>query len=253
MNTRYFKCEKGHILTFVLADKAYKKFVKLCNKLLRVCSQCKPENVRIAPTDENPVSEFNKKWGNSGVLTCKHGHVTKVSAFADGSLHFRWGDDDGQYKNFTDSNIDQLSNILNKKLFKCFHVLEKDGKYKLCSLKLKLVDGGPEIPVGLPGIKTRVRVGDIWDKAGVPEPRHSSYEIKKYKGMNVAEFKETEFDRRNKKRLERMRSGEIEIFDDTSKRQKTIRRNRVSKPAGEVIDRPTKRQSERISKKDALS
>jgi hypothetical protein len=85
------------------------------------------------------------------------------------------------------------------------------------------------------GIKTKTRVGDIWDKAGCVEAKESHHETFKKNGVEDARFVETEFSRRNKRRLA------------------DIRKQRQTEKQGEVLKRPTDaRSGEKLSKNQAI-
>ncbi len=219
----FFSCQKqGHVISVELSSEAdLKKFKNKCSKLLKVCPLCKPENVQIVECD-NP-----NKWSDVIVLECSCKHQTTVSMFSHGGLHFKWGSDSNQF-----INIDgELDDLLKTKKMKCLH-MHND---KVCGKKLKKIGGDLSLP-SAPSIKTRVRVGDIWDKAKVPEARHSSYTSSRVGGTMVADYHETEFDRRFKRRVKDMKSGKIEVFDDKSKKTKIVKRDRINKnPPGQII------------------
>jgi hypothetical protein len=48
---RYFKCSKGHVLSLNLGQQGYKKFLRQCKKMLKVCPTCKPNNEKLEECD----------------------------------------------------------------------------------------------------------------------------------------------------------------------------------------------------------
>jgi len=222
MTNRYFQCDSNnkHIISLDIPDNAYDKFLKLCDKLKRVCPHCKPLNIKINPIDEPKISSFDVHKS----FACKNGHITNVSLFTNGMIHFKW---DQGYIN-VEGNKENADDVI--KTFKCKN-LHND---KECNKKIKAVDDTILDYPGFINIKTKVRVGDIWDKAGCPEPKSSGYN-------NEMEFHESEFDKRNKNRISDMHNGKITVFDDKSGKQKVIKRERLNNPIGTPINKPTKK------------
>jgi hypothetical protein len=125
---------------------------------------------------------------------------------------------------------------INQGIVKCRHdAVSATGRKRKCSCKLKPIDDASLAYASTFGIKTKTRVGDVWDKAGCVEPRESHHETFRKHGEDDARYVETEFSKRNKRRLA------------------DIRKKRQTEKQGEVLKKPTKnRSSEKISKNQAL-
>lgn len=196
----YFKCEKNHLFCFDFSKLGYQKFLRLCSKMLRVCSECKPVNMQLIECEAPAVNKFD----DDKLYVCSEGHQNRAGLFTTGMIHLTCGD---QYENFSLSVVDFYEQIKSKAIL-CKH----SGCDKLLS---PVDDSELKIP-GTFGIKTKVRVGDIWDKAKCPQPRESSYDKK-------GNFVETDFSKRNRDRLSKMR------------------KERNNAPAGEILKKPTKK------------
>jgi len=197
----YFKCNKDHTFCFHMSHKAYEKFVRQCDKLLKVCSECKPVNNKLIEY----IPPVRSKFDDDKIYICVQGHQTRVGIFSNGIIHISW---DENHQNIESSTEDFYKKI-------------KDGIIKCrCDLNLIPIDDSELKPPAIFGIKTKVRVGDIWDKAKCPDAKASHYD-------SDNNFIETDFAKRNKERL------------------KKIRKERISKPAGTPITKPTKRRYKR--------
>jgi len=225
----YFRCIKNpeHVIVMDLTEKAYRTTCRKFKKGLAVCPNCKPDNVAMEPCDP---PETENPFGSHALAACRHGHTTKISAFSNGMLNVKWGEDDGQFDNI-EGVPDELERLLDEKVICCYHTIERKSGWAPCNCKLKVVKGSVRTPSVI-AIKTRTRVGDIWDKAKVAEPRRGDYD-------KDGNFRETEFDRRNKKRLRDMRSGKIEVYDDDTGRRKFVRRDRNTDAKGRTDGKPT--------------
>jgi hypothetical protein len=249
MGAFYFKCEADHLIALEIADSKYDKFVKLSEAGHRVCPICRtqdpPVNSKIVPFDED---EQQKWFDRSCKFACKHGHITEIYPFTNGMMNISWNLEDGEevYDNIK-ATPDEMHTMLDSKELHCKHniISEKTGRKRVCRCKMKSVTGLPlEVPRNTIGIKTRVRVGDIWDKAGCPEPVRGNYET--HRGGMV--YKETEFERRSERRIKDMRKGKLEVFDDEKGKQVSVRRKRQTTKQGENLSEPTKRRTGRVSK-----
>lgn len=217
---RFFQCSKNeeHYICLQLTDSETTRMQSKFERGKAVCPHCKPEN---SPMVLSQDPEANNKFAeDSSVIICKHGHITRVSAFKNGMLNFSWGNNFENIEGYPED----LDDIL--KEFKCRHLIQSRNGSKFCDSELERVDDGPSVP-NTPGLKIKVRVGDIWDKAKVPEPRKGGYD----KDFN---YRPSEFERANARRLKDMRDkGKIEVFDDKTNKRKFIKRDRITKKPNE--------------------
>jgi len=219
------KCDNGHELAIDVPRPA--GFLRLCEKGKRVCPHCKPENVRLSPFEPEENNITNEKR-----YACKHGHVTSFSPFTNGMINVTWGED---YENIEGMPQD-VPRWIEDGIIRCRHsVVNKAGRRRKCSCKLKPVDDAVLDYPNSVGIKTRTRVGDIWDKHDCVEAKDSHVETFREGGREDARFVETEFGKRNKRRLN------------------DIRKKRQTEAQGEILKRPTDtRSDEKLSKGQAL-
>lgn len=228
--SQWFECQKGHKVFLEGNSQKLIKKATLRNargQPLIVCPYCKPENVSLNPCDPDEktfIDQFAKKFH------CKHGHVTTVYPFANGVCNVSCGD--------TQENIEAdpvtMLELIEDGIVKCPHTQANDSA---CDGKITPIDNTPlEIPK-THGLKTRVRVGDVWDKNHCPEPKASEHKIVKRHGVTDAEFQETEFSRRMKRRAQ---DKGIWVYDDKAKKQVKIKKRRISKKSGEIITKSTK-------------
>lgn len=232
--SQWFECEKGHKI--VLSGDANKLVKKAARRNARgqpliVCPHCKPENVALTPCepDENAfIDQYSKKF------CCKHGHVTTIYPFTNGMCNVSWGDE----KENVEADPETILEFLEEGIILCSHKKVTKSGDRACDCKLLPVD---DTPLELPkthGIKTRVRVGDVWDKYNCPEAKVSEHKLVKRGGQTDAEFHETEFSRRMKRRA---RDKGIWVFDEKSGKQVKIKKRRVTEKQGEIVKKASKK------------
>lgn len=219
-----FACDNGHLVE--IESKTPAKAIRMAGKMLIACPHCKPNNVRLTYIDEADGNFSGKQY------ICSGNHLTLIYPFTNGFCNVKHGHEH--------ENIEATPKVMHDMIgsgdYKCGHTVEywsvRGGKdpvlrTRRCNRKLFAVDDSPLSEPSVAGIKTRTRVGDIWDKAGCPEPKDASIQIETRGGKAYdARLNETEFSRRNRRRVKEMR-------------RQTGQRN--AKPAGEVIDKPTNR------------
>jgi hypothetical protein len=212
-NQEHFYCEKdNHWVTMNLSKKALEITIKKCKKGKLICPHCHPENVKLVHYE----CETDKLY------TCEDSHLIAYGMFTNGYINMCWGQEEDEFKNIKVSP-DELKKQIENETIKC----------PRCDKKLYEIDDSEFRLPHLPNTKTKVYVGDIWDKAKCPEARESTYD-------KDGNFQASEFDKANQRRMEDMRRGKISFFDDATGKQKTIRRQRVNKPIGQPMTRPTK-------------
>jgi hypothetical protein len=186
---------KGHNNIVSCTKKQEEKLAKQIPLLKAVCPTCRDNN-------EGNQSIFIKEgttiFSAGKLYTCRHGHITTVSAFNNGMLHVRFGNGPEDFVNI-EGHIEEIAELLDKKDISC-HYVKKNNR--VCDCKLKPVD---DFVLSYPGgsnIKTKQRLGDLWDKAGVEPVRGGVYD-------KTGEYKETRSERANRERLNRMRKRNI--------------------------------------------
>jgi hypothetical protein len=190
-----FRCDNGHLIE--IETRAIKKMLRKAEKMLIVCQYCKPANVSLSYIEESNFS--GKKY------VCPENHLTTIYPFANGFCNIECCG--------CRENIEIEPEIIQKTL--------DSGQYKCyaCGKPIKEIDSTPLQKPNFISIKTRTRVGDVWDKAGCPEPRDASIEVEKKGGVAYdASLNQTEFSRRNKERIKKMR------------------KTRNTRPAGKIIN-----------------
>jgi hypothetical protein len=195
--SKIFSCEKGHkIVSNVKNEKRL-----LAGKV--VCGTC-------GTTFQEHKSP---SWSADKHFLCEAGHVITVCPFGNGQCNLSWGNQAGEFINLK-HHPDEMSAMLQNN-----EVLCPAGQgTKPCGTHLIALEGFALTVPQLMGIKTRVRVGDVWDKYKCPEPKGGSYD----KDMN---FNNTKFSKLNKERIKR------------------IKEKRNTRPAGEIVDKATQRQN----------
>lgn len=177
--------KRSHVTELVMSKAQEQKLESDIPKMKKVCPDCKPENCEI--TIVNGATVFNP----SKAYRCEHGHLTLISPLSD-QLNVRFGSNSDEFVNICGSLTD-LSNLVDSMDIVCNHVV--DGK--LCDSKLAPVDGYTLTLPSLASVKTRVRVGDLWDRHGIEPVRGGSYDGK-------GGYNESSSQKANKNRLERM-------------------------------------------------
>lgn len=232
--SQWFECEKGHKL--VLGGDPKKLVKKAARRNARgqpliVCPHCKPENVSLTPCEpdeQSIVDQYSKKFH------CTHGHVTTVYPFATGMCNVGW---DGNQENI-EADPETMLEFIEEGVVKCPHTKHTKSGDRPCDCKLSPVDDTPLAVPQTHGIKTRTRVGDIWDKYNCPEAKVSQHKLVRRGGQTDAEFHETEFSRRMKRRA---RDKGIWVFDEKSGKQVKIKKRRVTEKQGDVVDKASKK------------
>jgi hypothetical protein len=195
-NLKVFACSKEHK---IIADTKNERQL-LTGKV--VCGTCGTK-----------FAEYKSaSWSAEKHFLCHKGHVITICPFGNGDCNFSWGSSENEHENVP-YDLEKLSEALEAGKVTCPAGLTG----KRCGSPLVALEGTKLAMPNLPGIKTSVRVEDVWKKYGCPEPKLGSYD----KNYN---FKQTEFAQRNKARVQKLKQ----------------RRN--TKPAGEVVNAPTQRQ-----------
>lgn len=160
--------------------------------------------------------------------TCRNGHLTTISAFANDAFHVRFGPERSDFENVS-GRPEELVELIDKKGITCNHIVAtKSGGTRKCNCKLtQLDDSVVTIPHGT-NFRTKTRVGDIWDRDGLEPVRPSTYD----RDGNISESRT---DKANRERLRRMQ-----------KQNRNIERDRL--PAHRAINETTEKTYRRRDK-----
>lgn len=168
--------KKSHLVQLDLHRSKHRSYIEKCGQLKIVCPQCKPENVKLEPLKAEGIFNVGKAY------KCKEGHLNIVSAFGTGFINIQ-----GPEK-FENPNI-HVEDLKGQRLA-CQH----DG----CGLHIEAVDDSIiEIPQAN-AIKTKTRIGDVWDKNRVEPVRTGSYN-------QDGVYSESITQQKNSDRLQRMK------------------------------------------------
>ncbi len=192
---KVFECKNGHK---ILSNTKNEK------RLLRgniVCGTC----------GSNFTEYKSASWSAEKHFVCDAGHLITICPFTNGHCNFSWGNKEEERLNI-EYDPETLSKMLANNEVKC----PVGSNRIICDTILHDLEGTNLSVPQICGIKTRVRVEDVWRKYKCPEPKLGSYD----KNM---QFHDTEFASRNKARVER------------------LRQKRNSKAVGEVIKKATER------------
>lgn len=162
-------------------------------------------------------------FGDRKLIQCTRGHLTLVSAFTNSMLHFQFGNDGESFVN-VEGTPEEFDKLIDSQEIMCYHKVGEGT----CDSPLKALDDKPVQMPRAAGIKTKVRVGDLWDKHRVEPVRTGSYDAD-------GNYSESKSYAANRQRLQRMR------------RQRNIAED---KHPGKRINKPTDQIHERRSKGD---
>jgi hypothetical protein len=187
--------------------------------LKAVCPNCRDLGFGNKPIF---IQEGATIFNPSKVYSCSHGHITTIIGFINGILHVCFGHDSEEFVNI-DGTIEELPELIDTKDIVCHHM--RDGQS--CDAKLNAIDDFVLTYPDTANIKTKTRVGDIWDKNGVSPVRTGHYD-------NDGQYKETKSERSNRARLQRMRD----------------RNTPIERHPGTRVDKPTDTTYGRRSKQE---
>jgi hypothetical protein len=195
---KFYCWDNSHELVQELSDKKFPKFIEKCNNGKMVCPSCQSYIV----CEQSDSDFYSFKY-----YKCDNGHLNRVGLFENGNRHV--------------THKENTENFFPDEELSC----QCDD----CSLKLNAID---DTPLELPGklrFKTKVRVEDVWRKEKALEPVTGGFD-------KDFEYKPTEFEQAQRKRIKDMRKGKIKVFDDKTGRMKSVDRTRNNDPAGEILD-----------------
>ena len=211
----------GHEALMLQTKKQEETLVRKISNLKAVCPECRDNDRGNQPIF---IKDGTSVVGASKSFKCRHGHITNVSAFANGMLNVTFGNDYEDFFN-VEGRIEDLEEMIDNKDISCHHTRE-DGK--LCGCKLAPVDDAVLAYPNASNIKTKTRIGDIWDKNGVSPVRSGSYD-------KSGNYHGTESEKANKERLNKMRERNIAEDKHPGKRiTKATKRNYGRKSKGQI-------------------
>ena len=196
-NLRVVVCcwKHGHETELYMTKRQEEKLNKQIPQLKAVCPVCREEGHGNQPIF---IKEGETLFMTPKSYKCRHGHVTRISAFANGMLHVAFGNGDEDYVNI-EGTIEEIEELLDTKDISCHHVRDYGRR---CDCKLKAVDDAVISYPGSAGIKTTTRLGDLWDKAGAEPVRSGNYDDQgNYHGTRTEEA--------NRERLRRMQKRNL--------------------------------------------
>lgn len=180
--------KQSHVTDLAMNRAQENKLSSDIPKMKKVCPNCKPANEAI--TIVLGASVFNP----AKAYKCEQGHLSLLSPLGS-TINVCFGPGNDEYVNIEGSLAD-LENLIDEKDIACNHVV--DGK--LCDCKLTAVDDFQLDYPRVNAIKTKQRIGDIWDKHGIQPVRSGSYD-------GNGGYNESETQRSNAKRLDRIRKN----------------------------------------------
>lgn len=144
---------------------------------------------------------------------CENGHVNVIAPIGNDIMNIQFNNESFN----VNCTIEKLSNMIDTKRVICQH--------SDCHSSLKPVDDFILSSPVAPGIRTKTRVGDLWDRAGIEPVRSGHYD-------QTGDYVSTKTEIANKKRLSKVR-------------ERNISENRLP---GKRIDKPTDRIYNRRNK-----
>lgn len=210
---------RGHKTDMTMTLRQEEALVTKIKKLKAVCPECR--NTQLG-NQSIFIQEGRTIVNPSKLYQCTQGHTTAVNAFTNGMLNVRFGIGHEDFVNI-EGTIEELPEIIDSKEVVCHHV--HDGQ--ACDLALKPIDDLVLTYPNLTNIKTKTRIGDLWDRAGVEPVRTGTYDDK-------GNYQETKSQVANRERLKKIRDRNI-----SSERQ-----------PGKRIDQATEKRYRRRSKSE---
>lgn len=209
----------GHQTEMSMTLRQEETLVNKIKKLKAVCPECRNAGLGNQPIF---IQEGRSLFSAPKLYKCEHGHVTTIAAFDNGMLHLCFGFNSDDFVNI-EGKIEELPELIDSKDVSCHHIGANDQQ---CDCKLHAVDDYALTYPTTAGIKTKTRVGDLWDRAGIEPVRPGAYD----KGGH---YQQTRSEIANRERLKRVRKD---------------RNIPVNRQPGRRVDRPTKTQYDRREK-----
>jgi hypothetical protein len=202
--------EKSHETELLISRSEEEAIQRKILKNKVVCPTCKVDNIN------NPifVKEGATLFNAMKHYQCKDGHASLIGLFNHGWLHIQYGPGPEDFFNIKGS-LEELPELIDTDEIICHH--------KECGLSLKAVDNYSLQYSNPPGIKTKQRIGDIWDKAGIEPVRSGQYD-------KDGNYQATHTEKANKHRIRKLQ------------KERNVSLDRIP---GEVYTKPTERKAPR--------
>lgn len=188
--------KRSHVNELQMASNQEKKLSTDVVKLKKVCPTCKPENCEIT------IIEGSTLFNPPKMYRCEHGHLSLVSLLGS-MINVCYGSGNDQYTN-VEGTLQELPKLIDDGDIACNHLV--DGK--VCDCKLTAVDNFALEYPRVNAIKTKQRIGDLWDKHGIEPVRPGHYN-------KSGEFEQTRSEKANRNRLSKLQK-ERNISKDRS-------------------------------------
>lgn len=175
-----FYCWNCHCHEIELSEKKADTYITKLHSGRVVCGVCSSILKLTARSDQPSMP--TKAFG------CSNNHLNMISVFGKvGKLSIEHND---KHENL-DGMIEDISKL------KCLH----------CNTKLYACDSTILEHPNMPSFKTRMKVGDLWDKYRTPAPIMGSYDEETPDPDNpfLPKYTPSEFEQRNKERLKQIK------------------------------------------------
>ncbi len=210
----------GHKTEMAMTLKQEEILTRKLDTLKAVCPECRNAGLGNQPIF---ITEGRTVVNVSKVYRCTQGHISAVTPFTHGMLNVSFGPARESFVNI-EGTIEELSELIDTRDISCHHVKD-DGQQ--CDCKLEAIDDAILAYPTSSNFKTKTRVGDLWDSAGIEPVRPGHYDKQGF-------YQENKTERVNRERLKRMRDRNIP----------------VDRHPGKRIDQPTDTNYKRRSKKE---
>ncbi len=211
---------KGHQTELAMTKKQEEKLSVKLKTLKAICPMCRNEGLGNQPAF---IKEGQTLFNPSKIFKCRHGHVSTVGAFNNDMLHVNHGVLHEDFFNI-EGTPEEVQELIDSKDISCHHVRENG---RVCDCKLKAVDDFDITKPQGTNFRTKQRLGDLMDKAGLEPVRSGSYD-------RDGHYRSTRTEVANRERLKRMRKRNIP----------------KDRHPGKRIDKATKRDYGRRSKSE---
>ena len=208
----------GHVETMIMNRRQEDSLEKKIPEMKAVCPRCRAEERGNQPIF---ISRGETLYNPGKVFICEHGHVNVVGAFNNGWLHIRTG-----HRSHTniEGRIEDMETMLDSGDLSCQY---EDEEENVCTGKLTAIDDSFLSYAGEVSFKTRVRVGDLWDKNGIDPVRPGHYD-------GDGHYHQTKSEKSNKDRLRKMQKRNTPESKMPGKR--------LDKPTDKIYNRKPKQQ-----------
>lgn len=152
---------KSHINKLEMTKKQEEKLARDIPKGRAVCPTCRDDGDGNQPII---IMYGSSVFQECKFYKCENGHATAIMPFTNGMLNIHFGMLNDQFENVRGS-LSDLDKMIDTDEIVCHH----------CNGSLSPLDDLILHYPSVAGIKTRTRVGDLWDKAGVEPVRNGTY------------------------------------------------------------------------------